>query len=195
MKMDDLVKLFTLEQVGKANAKFDRKKLLSFNTDACAAADEATLLAGFRDYLAVNPESPLNGADDAQLSQLLRMKKGFHIFREVDDLSRFLFTADEQITFDPAAVEKVLKKDNGQGLTALRDLKPILQSTNWTATELEAAVNHYAAGKQLGLGKVAQPIRVAITGTTVSPPIFESLELLGRDRTIARIDRCLVSLQ
>jgi glutamyl-tRNA synthetase len=44
---------------------------------------------------------------------------------------------------------------------------------------------------QLGLGKVAQPLRVAVTGTTVSPPIFESLEMLGKDRTLARIDRCL----
>jgi len=194
MSMDDLVKLFTLERVGKANAKFDRKKLLSFNTDACAAADEKTLLAGFRDYLRANPESPVNGASDEQLSQLLRMKKGFHIFREVDELSRFLFVSDEQISFDPSAVEKVLKKDNAQGLTALRELKPILRNAEWKAASLESVVTQYATEHQLGLGKVAQPIRVAITGTTVSPPIFESLELLGRERTISRIDRCLAAV-
>ena len=195
MSMEDLVRLFTLEQVGKANAKFDRKKLLSFNTDACAAADEQTLLAGFRDYLRANPESPLSAATDEQLAQLLRMKKGFHIFREVDELSRFLFTADDQIAFDPAAIEKVLRKDNGQGTTALRELKPMLEKTTWETAALEAAVTQYATEKQLGLGKVAQPLRVAITGTTVSPPIFESLELLGRERTLARIDRCLSTMR
>jgi glutamyl/glutaminyl-tRNA synthetase len=119
------------------------------------------------------------------------MKKGFHIFREVDELSRFLFISDEQISFDPTAVEKVLKKDNAQGLTALRELKPILQNTGWNAQSLETAVTQYATERQLALGKVAQPLRVAITGTTVSPPIFESLELLGKERTLDRIVRCL----
>ena len=45
--------------------------------------------------------------------------------------------------------------------------------------------------KGLGLGKVAQPLRVAISGSTISPPIFESLEFLGRERTLARVERCL----
>jgi glutamyl-tRNA synthetase len=56
---------------------------------------------------------------------------------------------------------------------------------------LEGAVKTHCELKGLGLGKVAQPLRVAISGTTVSPPIFESLEFLGRERTMARIDRCL----
>ena len=52
----------------------------------------------------------------------------------------------------------------------------------------------YCERTGLGLGKVAQPIRVAVTGGTVSPPIFESLEFLGRQRTLARIDRCLAAV-
>jgi glutamyl-tRNA synthetase len=61
----------------------------------------------------------------------------------------------------------------------------------WQADALEAVVKGYCDGKGLGLGNVAQPLRVAISGTTVSPPIFQSLEFLGRERALGRIDRCL----
>jgi glutamyl-tRNA synthetase len=76
----------------------------------------------------------------------------------------------------------------------LKDLRPVLdQVTQWAAPPLDGAVKQYAEQKQLGLGKVAQPLRVAVSGTTVSPPIFESLEFLGKTRTLARIDRCLAA--
>ncbi len=122
------------------------------------------------------------------------MKKGFRTFREVDEALRFLFLADDEIQFDPAAVEKVLRKGGGAGLNALRDIRGILQNLQtWRAHEIEEAVKQYCDQKQLGLGNVAQPIRVAISGTTVSPPIFQSLEFLGKERTMRRIDRCLES--
>jgi len=192
MSMDELVHLFTLDNVGKSNAKFNREKLLSFNKDAVASLDIERLVAAFRDYLSVNPDSPVNRATDEQLARLLKMKEGFRLLREVDELSRFLFVLDDQITYEPDAVEKVLKKQEGQGMTVLRDLRPILANvTDWTAHALDAAVKHHAEEKQLGLGKVAQPLRVAVTGTTVSPPIFESLEFLGRERTLSRINRCI----
>ena len=192
MRMDELVQLFTLEGVGKANARFNREKLLAFNTEASAAAPTERLVQAFRDYLSVNPDSPLNRATDEHLEKLLHMKKGFRILREVDELSRFLFVPDEAISYDPDAVEKVLKKQNGQGIAALKDLRPILANLReWTAPALDSAVKQYAEQKQLGLGKVAQPLRVAVSGTAVSPPIFESLELLGKQHAVARIDRCL----
>jgi glutamyl-tRNA synthetase len=103
-----------------------------------------------------------------------------------------LFTPDDAVEYQADAVEKVLKKGDGQGLAVLRDLGPVLEGVGeWTAGALEAAVNGYCQEKALGLGKVAQPLRVAVSGGTVSPPIFESLELLGRERTLGRIDRCL----
>jgi glutamyl-tRNA synthetase len=74
----------------------------------------------------------------------------------------------------------------------LRDVRGILDlASDWTAERLEAVVKEYHEGKEMGLGSVAQPIRVAISGTTVSPPIFHSLDFLGRERTLKRIDRCL----
>jgi glutamyl-tRNA synthetase len=192
MTMEEMTSLFSLEGIGKSNAKFDRAKLLAFNTEAAASVAPQRLLDAFKQYLESNPDSPLYGKDDATLERILTMKKGFRTFREADEASRFLFVADEQIEFDPQAVEKVLRKNNAAGLNALRDVRTILQSLDrWQAHDIEEAVKQYCEQKQLGLGNVAQPIRVAISGTTVSPPIFQSLEFLGKMQTLARIDRCL----
>ena len=191
--MEELVNLFTLDGIGASNARFNREKLLSFNTDACAGASPERLLAGFRDYLAVNPESPLGAVADAALSQILHMKVGFRTFREVDEKSRFLVVPDESIVFDPQSVEKVLRKNSGQGLLALRDIEALLKDLpDFSAAALESAIQGYCDASQLQLGAVAQPIRVAISGATVSPPIFQSLEFLGKEHTLARIARCLV---
>jgi glutamyl-tRNA synthetase len=147
-----------------------------------------------RDYLSVNPDSPLNQATDEQLATILSMKKGFRVLREVDQASRFLLLSDEQIVYDPQAVDKVLKQQNG--LEMLRDIEPRLSAlTDWTHQSLEAAVNAYCQEKQLSLAKVAQPIRVAVSGGTVSPPIFQSLEFLGPQRTLARIRRAIALAQ
>lgn len=192
MSVPEMVKLFDIDGIGKGNAKFARDKLLSFNTDACAKAPPDRLLSAMRDFLSVNPESPLNVATDEQLARLLQMKKGFRTLREVEETTRFFFIPDEQVYFDPDAVEKVLMKNEKQGLNALRDLRGILASAaEWTHVALEGIVKQYCDAKQLGLGKVAQPIRVALTGSTISPSIFESLEFLGRERSLRRIDRCL----
>jgi glutamyl-tRNA synthetase len=194
MTSEEMTRLFSLDRLGKSNPKFDRGKLLAFNTEAAAAATPQRLLAAFKDYLAANPESPLNGADNEALSRVLAMKKGFRLLRDVEEASRFLFVPDERIEYQVDAVEKVLKKNDAQGLNVLRELRPALEGvSDWTAAALEGAVNRYCEQAGLGLGKVAQPLRVAVSGGTVSPPIFESLEMLGRGRTLARVDQCLTA--
>jgi glutamyl-tRNA synthetase len=192
MSVAEMVQLFGADGIGKSNAKFDRTKLVAFNTKAAEEATPDRLLAAFKDFLSVNPDSPLNAADDEALAKLLHMKKGFRTLREVEEACRFFFVPDDQIAYEPDAVEKVLKKNDNQGLNALRDVRQILaDATEWAAPALESAVKQYCERTGLGLGKVAQPIRVAVSGGTVSPPMFESLELLGRERTLSRIDRCL----
>jgi glutamyl-tRNA synthetase len=192
MSMEEMVKLFTIGGIGKSNAKFDRSKLLSFNTDALKEALTERLVRGMRDFLSLNPESALNKASDGELATLIDMKRGVRTLRELEETTSFFFVPDEALQYDPAAVEKVLKKNNGEGLAALRDVREVLAGAGeWKAEPLEKAVQAYCEGKGLGLGKVAQPIRVGISGTTVSPPIFQSLEFLGRERTLGRIDRCV----
>jgi glutamyl/glutaminyl-tRNA synthetase len=192
MTVEKMVELFSLDRINSASPKFNREKLKSFSTDFFAKAPMPRQVSALRDYLSVNPASPLNRATDEELAKLLHMNAGFHVLREVDEKSSFFFTADDKIEYAPEAIEKVLKKNEKQGLNALIAIQPILAETKeWTATALEAAVKNYCETTGLGLGKVAQPIRVAVSGTAVSPPIFESLEFLGREKTLARIARCI----
>jgi glutamyl-tRNA synthetase len=198
MTLKEMCELFNLEDVGRGNAKFDREKLLAFNTQAVAdaAASEPglqRLLTGMRDYLGCN-ETPLAQADDATLLALLKANKGFRTFRDVDVKSRFLFVADDAIEYDPDAVQKVLAKGEGAGYAMLIDLRPRLAAhQGWSAQAIEALLKSVTEEKGVGLGKVAQPLRVAVTGTQISPSVFDTLSLLGKDRTLRRIDRCLAA--
>jgi glutamyl-tRNA synthetase len=67
----------------------------------------------------------------------------------------------------------------------------VLADVAWTVDAIEAALRALPEELGIGFGKVAQPVRVAVTGSSVSPPLFESLELLGRERTLARLDAAL----
>lgn len=190
MSLQEMVELFDLKDIGKSNARFNREKLLAFNTDACAAASSQRLVAAMRDYLAANPDSPLNRASDEQLAALLKMKAGFRVLRDVDQSCRFFFMTDEQINHDPQAVEKVLRKQNGWDL--LKQILPELEAINpWSCEQIQRTIENFCQRNQLSLAKVAQPIRVAISGGTISPPIFQTLEFLGQERTLVRIRRCL----
>jgi glutamyl/glutaminyl-tRNA synthetase len=188
----EMVELFSLERIGQANAKFNREKLLAFNTEACATSPEMRMVAVMRDFLSVNPQSPMNAATDEELRAVLKMNAGMRILREVEEKSRFLFVGDDALEYSPEAIEKVLRKNERQGYLALKNVLATLQNvTEWNAAALEEAVKKFCETSGLGLGKVAQPIRVAVSGSMVSPPIFETLAFLGRERTLRRIGRCL----
>ena len=196
MSVEKMVELFDLDRINPSNPKFNRDKLKSFSTDFYAAAAPDRTLRALRDFLTVNPASPLRDGTDEQLLAVLKMNTGFHILSEVDEKSRFLFTDDADITFDPVAVDKVLLKTDRQGLAALQQVHDALaRLPQWTHDPLEAAIKAVCEAMGVGLGKVAQPVRVAISGTAVSPPLFDCLVFLGREATLARIDRCLLATQ
>ena len=188
----ELVDLFSLGRIGKSNAKFDRDKLSAFNTDRLAAADEARQLAAFKDYLA-HAETPIPADDDELLKTLLTASKGMRTFEDVVTKCGVLFADSASIEYDDKAVAKVLAKSEGAGWEALAAIRVCLAECEWTAGALEAAVTAYCEANDLGMGKVAQPIRVAVTGTTVSPAIFDTLLILGKDSALARIDHCLAA--
>lgn len=191
MSMAEMVKLFSPERIGKANAKFDREKLLAFNTDAAAAATEDRLAAGFKDYLSLNT-TPIPAAGEAMLHTLVRICRGFRTFADIVAKCGVLFAADDAFAYDPKAVEKVLAKGEPNGYAVLAELRGLLESQgDWTPAGVQKFLDEYCTRKSLGMGKVAQPLRVAVTGTTISPPIYDTLAILGRDKTLARIGRCL----
>jgi glutamyl-tRNA synthetase len=188
--LEQFVAAFDISRVNKANAKFDRDKLLAFNTDAMASAEPARLAACFDAFLA-DCDSPVADADAETRATLLAITRGARSFQDVIAKCEPLFCDDGQIEYDPKAVKKVLAKNDGQGLAILGEtLDPLADLEPFTAETIEAWLGEFCTARELGMGKVAQPIRVAVTGTMVSPGIGDTLELLGRDKTLTRIRRC-----
>ena len=188
--LEQLVEAFDLSGIGKSNPKFDRDKLMAFNTDRAAACDEQRLLEGFRDYLsAANTSIPLE--DEKLLLRLLKLSEGFRTFEDIVNKCGLLFAEEDSIEYDAKAVKKVLLKNEGEGYNLLERILPDLEKLEWTVESIETWIKGYCEHHQLGMGKVAQPLRVALTGTAVSPQIFDTLEIVGKDSTISRIRKCL----
>ncbi len=190
LTMAEMIESFSVDRIGKANAKFDREKLLAFNTDAVATADEDRLLVGFKDFLSLN-ETPIPAGGDDLLKLLLRVNAGFRTFADIPAKCGVLFA--DACDYDEKAVKKVLAKGDGAGYAMLEHLKAKLAECEWTEDVLKTLIEGICAEKSIGMGKVAQPIRVAVTGTTVSPAIYDTLMILGKEKTLARIDRCLAT--
>jgi glutamyl-tRNA synthetase len=194
MTLQEMVELFGVDRIGRTNAKFDRNKLIAFNTDASSAASEERMTAAFGDYLAANPESSIAraGLDADTRRLLLQLNKGFRTFADIQTKSGFLYEADENIKYDPDAVKKVLVKGENAGYQMLELLLPRLEALDpWTIASLETLITAVCTEQSANMGKVAQPLRVAVSGGTVSPAIYETLALLGKEKTLKRIRQCL----
>ncbi|HUU83033.1 MAG TPA: glutamate--tRNA ligase [Phycisphaerae bacterium] len=191
MTIDETVELFDIARIGKTNARFDRGKLAAFNTDWANRTSQDRLAEAFDDYLHWG-DSPMRSADAATRRHLLKVCAGFRTFKELDVKGRNLFVDDEAITYEPKAVKKNLTRNDDQGYHMLETLLPRLESCDpWTGETLEKLFEQVCAEQDIKLGNAAQPVRVAVTGTSISPPIFDTLVLLGKEQTLARIRRCL----
>jgi glutamyl-tRNA synthetase len=132
-------------------------------------------------------KSPVLSADDQLLSKLINLCEGARTLADIERKTRFFFLSDDKIEYDRNAVQKVLIKDGGLAiLPIIRDKLAAMGQLSEQA--IEDMLRLLAEERGVGLGKIAQPLRVAITGTTISPPIFDSVEMLGKLNTLARID-------
>jgi glutamyl-tRNA synthetase len=115
---------------------------------------------------------------------ILAQRERAKTMKEMAQNSRFFFT--DTVELDPKAAAKHLA---GGGIEMLAKVRERLGALpQWNAAAIHGALNDLATALGAGLGKIAQPVRVAVTGTAVSPPIDATLELLGRERSLARID-------
>jgi len=186
MSVDELISSFDLSRLTKANSLFDRSKLLAFNTEHIRMASGDKLLQHFKDYLKA-VESPVIAADDELFSRIIKLCEGARTLADIERKSRFLFLDNDKIKYDEKAVRKVLLKNDGLAiLQIVRDKLAAIEQ--FTSENIETMLRSLAEEKQVGLGKVAQPLRVALCGTTISLPIFDSVQMLGKEKTLARID-------
>jgi glutamyl-tRNA synthetase len=130
--------------------------------------------------------------DDAWLAKALAtLQERAKTLIEIVEQARFYLV--DHVAIDPAAAAKFLTPEIAPALRSLRDACAAVDE--WTAPALESAFQEVLAQHGLKLGKLAQPVRVAVTGTTASPGIFEVLDVLGRDRTVARLDAALAEIR
>jgi glutamyl-tRNA synthetase len=165
---------FDIDHVGRSPSRFDFKKLENINGHYLREAEDARL-AGI--------VAPLVPTDDADL--LIRampvLKVRAKSTLEIADGARFLFDRRPLVMEEGAAklVDAALLTQARDALAAVAD---------WEHDPLDAAVRAVAEAAGLGLGKVAQPLRAALTGRTTSPGIFDVLALLGREESLGRLD-------
>jgi len=175
---DQAIQWFDLPQVGKSPSRFDFKKLENLNGHYIREADDERL-AGL-----VAPRLQLSDAQRAQLVQAMpELKARAHTVDELADGARFLF-AQRPLEIDEAA--SALLADEARRTLASAHAR-LVALANWDAPVLEAAIREVAEGTGVKLGKLAQPLRAALTGRTTSPGIFDVLVLLGREESLARI--------
>lgn len=184
---------FSLERIGKTSAKFDRAKLLAFNADAIAAMSDEEFTRRWIGWCRVyEPHIPARLGEDRMLRAARAVKPRCKTLRDAVRPISFLLAEDDAIAFDPTAVEKALRGEAGAGLALLREARGVIERIEpFDQSAVDAALNALAESKGVKIAAVAQALRVAVTGTSISPGLGDTLSLLGKASTLARIDRCL----
>jgi glutamyl-tRNA synthetase len=187
--LSKMIEWFDLTSLGKSAARMDFKKLADTNAFYIREAPDADLLAAIEVVL---PEleskvapAQLNGTQRAQLLSLIPdLKPRAQTLREVVEGASAIFI-QRPLTLDEKAA-KLIDADAKTHISALTKRFATLPA--WEAKALEDDVRAYAEAGGHKLGKIAQPLRAALTGASVSPPVFNVMAVLGRDETLARLN-------
>jgi glutamyl-tRNA synthetase len=187
--MDEMIAAFDISKVSANPARFDLKKAEAINGDHVRRLSSADFVERVIPYLAsakILPEQP--SADELATLRAIAplVQERVTMLSEVATMVSFLFVPEAEFTLEEASAAKALGADAAPVLDA--SIAALEGVGDWTAPAIEEALK---AALIDGLGlkprKAFAPVRVATTGRTVSPPLYESLELLGRDRTLSRL--------
>jgi glutamyl-tRNA synthetase len=181
--LDDMVAAFDVVDVSSNPARFDQKKADAINAEPIRMLDVDDFTARLREYFGAH-DHRIELDDSAFAAAAALVQTRIVVLGDAWDLLKFL--NDDEYAIDPKAAAKELGPEGAPVLDAA--LAALDGVTDWTAAQIEAALKvALIEGLALKPRKAFGPIRVAATGTTVSPPLFESLELLGRDRSLHRL--------
>jgi glutamyl-tRNA synthetase len=182
---DQMIEWFDFDHVGTTSGVWNPEKLLWLNQHylkTLPAADIAARLVPFLEEKGFT----VNG--DPRLERIvLALRERTHTLVEMAQMASVYFS--KGVTLDEKAATKHLTPEGRTALQAVREALGAV--SDWTPEPLDAAIKSVAEKLSLGMGKVAQPLRVAVTGTTVSPGIGETLTLIGKDESLARVDAAL----
>jgi glutamyl-tRNA synthetase len=192
MSTEDMIGWFDIPDINKGAARFDFAKLEALNGHYIRHADDAMLVERFEELLPEFPDATWmrDKLDETKRTQLLAsmpgLKERAKTMVELVDSAAYLFV-ERPLQFDEKAAG-ILTDDARAILAKVADR--LASISDWSADELDAAVRELAEREGLKLGKIAQPIRAALTGRATSPGVFDVLEVLGREESLARIGDC-----
>ena len=186
-----IVEEFRLENVNHSPAFFDVKKLAAFNGDYVRMLDPDGFIAAAQPFVHGDvPWRESDWSDDVfrQVAPLIQTRVG--ALGEIPAMVDFFFL-DEPV-IDGAAWDKTMTADFTRDV--LNAMADGLINVKWNADSIKGILDAFTEARGLKLGKTQAPVRVAITGKTVGPPLFESIEIIGRDRAMWRIEAAIAKL-
>jgi glutamyl-tRNA synthetase len=174
---------FDIDAVGKAPSRFDMTRLLNLNAHYLRTSSDDELLALVRPLM----EKAMGTALSPTAAE--RVRRGMEGLKpRAKDLNELAAGARVYAQARPLPFDDKAKAQLAEGRDILAAAQPVLAAVaDWTHDALEAAIRDLAEKRGLKLGKVAQPLRAAVTGSTVSPPLFEVMDILGHEECLARL--------
>jgi glutamyl-tRNA synthetase len=183
----EAIEKFDLVDVSKNPAAFDPDKLAWMNGEYVRAMDTGAFSTLVRPHIEADLGRDLTDDELATFGEIASLvQERTHLLPEAADQVRFLF--DDFDSYDQQSWDKVMAKE-GVGEVVDAGISAISGVDRWDAATVEAALRALPEQLGIGAGKTFQPLRVAVTGSSVSPPLFESIAALGRDRTLQRLER------
>jgi glutamyl-tRNA synthetase len=197
LSLDQIVEQFDIDKVQKGGAKFDRGRLEWLNGQWIRRLEPDDLIDRLRPFLQAAADDGRIARlppDDAVRSLLPVVQERLPTLAAVVDLVGFLWTDD--VTPDPALIvpKRWDAATTREGLAAARDILAAHDSVTWEADELEPPLRELAETRGWKAGDLFMAIRVATTGRTATPPLFDTLVALGRERTLSRLDSAVEAL-
>jgi len=190
-----LAEHFSAERVGRSAASFDAEKLLAFDQEQIADLSDDAFFTRWSEWLTRYAPEMLEREESwrRRLAAMVRTRsRTLADPTSASGPAAFAWCEDDGYGFDPKAVAKFLHKGDPAGydlLQAAREVFDVFEPFEPLA--IEGAVRALSEARGVGMGKIAQPLRVAVTGGSASPPLGETLAILGRDAVGRRIRRCL----
>jgi glutamyl-tRNA synthetase len=187
--IEEVVKLFELEKVNRRNAAFDLDKCFWLNGQYIAQMSVDRFIELARPFL---EKADIEVSDRDYLRAVLAIvKEKIKLLSDVPGWTRYFFT--EQYEFDPTAVGNVFgKPEAAERLIALRD--EFAKIDNWNLDTLESTLKNLAQKLGCKTGDLVHPARVAVSGRSVGPSLYHMLEVMGKERVLARFDRMIAQL-
>ncbi|MEE9142292.1 MAG: glutamate--tRNA ligase [Gammaproteobacteria bacterium] len=186
--IDEMIELFDIGDINKSASTFNPDKLAWLNQHYIKNGDAKRLAEILKSQLEGGGIETENGPDLEGVVEAQRERA--KTMAEMAQASQFFYSDFDR--YEEKAAAKNLKPATAAGLEAVRDTLGDLES--WDAAAIHTGIERVAESLDLKFGKVAQPVRVAVAGGPISPPIDITLELLGRDKTVERLDRALAHI-